>query len=251
MRPAQNMGMKKAMVLAVGLLGFAAAAPAYQMNSYAVVGGKAQPVFAWCDSPSRVLALANGNKTQLFHWAKSRAGLGSLSTSQVTVGAADPGAGQVYYSLKVTAGSRNGQSGFLHTSNVENVQDPAYRMTHINEFKLGKDIYSCRYVPHAAFLGVTSKRTVIVWDTGDVITYATRNFDGSTGAYVTDGKKLAPGIEGGSFYQFTASDGYAYHINIDPNGPGTGGNVSVYKDGKRMSTESFVAYSVSTFVVRP
>lgn len=234
------MSMKKSIVLAaLGLLGFVAAAPAYQMNSYALVNGKNQAVFAWCDAPNRVLALAKGNKTNLYHWAKHPSGLGSMSTSQVTVGAADPGAGQIYYPLKITAGSRNGQSGFLHTSNVENVQDPAYRMTHINEFKLGSDVYACRYVPQAAFLGSTNKRTVIVWDAGDTITYATRNFDGSAGVYVTDGKSSsgAAGLD----YRFTTKDGYTYTLKASA----TTAFLTVSKGGKVLSSEKFVAYSLS------
>lgn len=238
----QAKGMNKILLL-LGLvtLSSAVAAPAYEMKSYAALNGKIQPVFAWCDSPSRVLALTavSTAKTPLYHWAKGKSGLGSLSVSTVRVGAADAGAGQVYYPLNVVAGSRNGQSGFLHTSNIENVQDPAYRMTHINEFKLGNDIYTCRYVPQAAFMGVTAKRTVIIWDTGDVITYATRNFDGSAGVYVTDGKSSSDEL--GKEYSFETKDGYTYTLYASP----TAAFLTVSKGGKVLSTEKFVAYSLS------
>ncbi len=241
--------MNKSLVLtciAMSALAAASAAPAYQMRSYATAKGQTQPVFAWCDSPRRVLALTkvNSGQTPLYHWAKSKSGLGSLSVSTVKAGKADPGAGQTDYALNVVNGSRNGQSGFLHVSNIENVKDPAYRMTRINEFKLGGDLFRCRYVPNAAFMGATAKRTVIIWDAGDVISYATRNFDGSAGVYLTDGRRRTS-VEGGLLYEFTSKDGFIYHVNVDEYGPGTGAKVGVSKGGSVRLSEPFNAYSVS------
>lgn len=229
-----------------------AAATGYEMKSYVTVNGRTQESLAWCDAPGAVIALGDLFKygpnedgparTDLYRWPKTRAGLGSLSRQPVTLGLADAGAGQVYTPLRSAAGKA---LGVLHTSNIENVQDPAYRMTHINEFKLGTQGFRCRYVPQAAFMGVTARRTVIVWDNGKTATYATRNFDGTPGVYVTGGKRVTPGMEGGIHYEFPARGDVTYFVNIDPNGPLTGAGVVVRKGTVLFPDERFLAYSIS------
>ncbi|WP_414657817.1 hypothetical protein ACINK0_17040 [Deinococcus sp. VB343] len=213
--------MKKRMLLACALLwaGASASAPRpltpapetgrFSMSSYI---GK-QPLLAWYDAPRRVLALLqygipaeNAQATppngELYEWPKTAAG-----------GAPDSGAGQIYTPLKLTSGPRKGQSGYVHTSNIENTSDPSYRMTKTGEFKLGNGVYKCRYVKDAAFIGVTRKRTVIIWDNGKTATYATRNFDGSAGVYVTGGKNIDFGSETGWGYEFLKKEGYKYSVS--------------------------------------
>lgn len=264
MRQQQTDRMKKRLMLACALLwaGANASAPRpltpapetgrFSMSSYL---GK-QPLLAWCDAPRRVLALlqygipaetaqATPPNGELYEWPKTAAGLGKIQVSEVQLGAPDPGAGQIYTPLKLTSGPRKGQSGYVHTSNIENTNDPAYRMTKTGEFKLGNAVYKCRYVKDAAFIGVTRKRTVIIWDNGKTATYATRNFDGSAGVYVTGGRRIPPGMEGGTHYEFSAPGGITYYVNIDANGPKTGASVIVRQDGHLEPGQPFLAYSVS------
>lgn len=63
--------------------------------------------------------------------------------------------------------------------------------------------------------------------------------------YVTGGKRVPAGIEGGTHYEFPAKGGYTYYVNIDANGPGTGAGLIVGKDGRLNSGEPFLAYSIS------
>lgn len=244
--------MRKMLMTALLLACAWAGAAGYEMRSYVALDGKTQEAFVWCDAPQTVLALTMPTKigpnqdgvpqADLLMWNKNHSRRPALN--RVSVGPPDPGAGQIYQSLKVTSGPRKGQSGFWHTSNIENVQDPAYRMTKTGEFKLGNSVYTCRYVPQAAFMGVTSKRTVIIWDMGDVVTYATRNFDGSAGVYVTEGRKTV-GAEGGIDYEFKTASGFSYSVMIDEYRPAPGAKLTVYKAKNLKMSETFVAYSVS------
>ena len=265
MRQQQTVRMKKRVMLACALLWAGANAsvpraltPApetgrFRMTSFS--GG--QPLWAWCDSPSRLLALiqyavpattnAQTTPAELHEWPKTAAGLGKIQVSEVQIGAPDPGAGHIYTPLKLTSGPRKGQSGYVHTSNIENTNDPAYRMTKTGEFKLGNDVYKCRYAKDATFIGVTQKRTVIVWANEKTVTYATRNFDGSAGVYVTGGKAINFGSETGWGYEFLTKDGYKYSVSsgdgMRPKQPPL--SVIVYRKGKVLTDEPFLAYSIS------
>lgn len=257
MRAAQAGRMRKRLtgLFVLTALGAALSASAgFVEQSSMRVGTTTTPLKAWCDAPQGVVALgafvipgtgAASGVTGLTVWPKTRGGLGSPEAAQVRWGPPDAGAGNVYWPLTVLDGARKGQAGFLHTSNVENVQDPAYRMTHVNEVKLGRDVYRCRYVPQAAFLGVTAKRTVIVWDNGRTATYATRNFDGTPGVSVTGGKRIDFGTETGWGYEFTTPDGYRYTVAQGDFVPNPHMRLDVFKGGKAALYEPFVAYTAS------
>lgn len=255
--------MKKRMLLACALLwaGASASAPRaltpapetgrFSMSSYI---GK-QPLLAWYDAPRRVLALLqygipaeNAQATppngKLYEWPKTAAG-----------GAPDSGAGQIYTPLKLTSGPRKGQSGYAHTSNIENTSDPSYRMTKTGEFKLGNGVYKCRYVKDAAFIGVTRKRTVIIWETPCSeplfckVTYATRNFDNSRGVFLKNGDKgyASTRIQANRItnfrrlYSWQTSDGFTYDVELSTRG----GTVKVKRGSTTLTTEPFLAYSIS------
>ena len=228
--------------------------PAPQTGQYLMTSsmGNGQSLSAWCDVPNRVLALMPyavvSNTTfsggELYEWPKTAAGLGRIRASAFEWSGHDAGAGQVYQSFKLLDGPRKGQSGAVHTSNIENVQDPAYRMTKTGEFKLGNEVYKCRYVKDAAFIGVTAKRTVIIWDNGKTATYATRNFDGSAGIYVTGGKISRP-VNGKTHSEFASSGGYAYRVSNSVRSSPAGLALHVFRDNKAISEEPFLAYSVS------
>lgn len=251
------------LMTALLLAGAWAGAAGYEMRSYVMPTSRPQAALTWCDAPNGVLALtADVGKTDLLIWEKSRAELRLSRQIPVTLGRPDPGAGQIYtpFTSQLALNRAGQKSGLFHTSNVENVQDPAYRMTKTGEFKLGNEVYKCRYVKDAAFMGVTNKRTVIIWEASCnepifcKMTYATRNFDGSTGVLLRDGQKgyaSTRTVNGGitAFernYRWETPDGYGYAVKIlsAASGPSIS-SVSVYKNGQHVSTEPFLAYSIS------
>ena len=153
MRQQQTGRMNKRVILACALLWAGASAsapraltPAPETGRFRVASFSGrQPLWAWCDSPDRVLALiqygvpattyAQTTPAELHEWPKTAAGLGKIQVSEVQIGVPDPGAGQIYTPLNLTSGPRKGQSGYVHTSNIENTNDPAYRMRKTGEFK--------------------------------------------------------------------------------------------------------------------
>ncbi|GAA5512845.1 hypothetical protein Dcar01_01569 [Deinococcus carri] len=244
------MKLKPVLTLGLALSALALAAPVrYEMKSYANIGGKWQPAFAWCDAPDRVIAvtqpagadLSQPQPIKLRQVLKRPAPNTDAFdyVAEYLLGPGEGAAGSIYTAITFPDGTGQDGQYFIHTSNVENVQDPAYRMTHVNEFRTPEGAFRCRYQPQAVFMGATNKRTVIVWDNGKTATYATRNFDGTPGVYVTGGKWTAD--EHGKEYRFTSSDGYVYVVNASP----FSAQVQVKKGDKVLLTEPFLAYSIS------
>jgi hypothetical protein len=236
---------RSVLLTALALAGLALAAPQrYEMKSYVQIGGKVRPAFAWCDAPETVIALTTPQSGQatLAVRDKGQSNLLPPNTFPATVGDPDPGAGQIYFPLTWKNGAST-VKGSLHTSNIKNVQDPAYRMTHINEFRLSDIQHRCRFVPQAAFMGATNKRTVIVWDNGKTATYATRNFDGTPGVSVTGGRKTAN--EELTAYEFETRDGYRYRVEIMTQEYGGTGSIYVSEGRQQPLQEPFLAYSIS------
>ncbi|WP_272976828.1 hypothetical protein [Deinococcus geothermalis] len=248
------MRLNSVLTLALVLSGSAIAAPQrYEMRSYVNTGGKMQPAFAWCDAPGRVLAVTQPRNADLSRPqpVKLRQVLKRPApntdafdyVAEYRLGPSDAGAGQLYTAITFPDGTGDNQRYFIHTSNIENVIDPAYRMTHVNEFRTPEGSFRCRYVPQAAFMGATNKRTVIVWDNGKTATYATRNFDGTPGVYVTGGRKISN--EELTAYEFKTRDGYRYRIEIVTPEYGGASSVQVYKGSQPVHDELMLAYSIS------
>ncbi|ABF43848.1 hypothetical protein Dgeo_2414 (plasmid) [Deinococcus geothermalis DSM 11300] len=245
---------KPVLTLGLALSALALAAPQrYEMRSYVNTGGKVQPAFAWCDAPDRVIAVTQPRNADLSRPqpVKLRQVLKRPApntdafdyVAEYRLGPSDAGAGQLYTAITFPDGTGDNQRYFIHTSNIENVIDPAYRMTHVNEFRTPEGAFRCRYVPQAAFLGATAKRSVIVWDNGKTATYATRNFDGTPGVYVTSGRRIASAEL--TAYEFTTRDGYRYRVEIRPPTAGGMGSLSVFRGSLALQTEPFLAYSIS------
>ena len=239
----QSDPMKKLLMVALLAAPATAGAAGYEMKSYVTVGGKTREAFAWCDAPNRVFAVpqVKGDLTKpqpasLVTWPKTVRGGPNIDTIQL--GAGDGAAGSVYYPLGAP-GQKTNVTDYVRLSNVENVLDPAYRMSRVSAFKVANKEYACRYVPQAAFLGVTNKRTVIVWDNGKTATYATRNFDGTPGVYVKGGTVSYDEL--GPEYTFKTQSGYVYNVKYHQ----FAAFVEVKRTGKTLSTEPFLAYSVS------
>lgn len=240
-----------AVLTALALAGAGLATPLrFEMRSFVnptgAVGG-VRPAFAWCDAPDRVLAVtlparAPGNSAQpvtLYRWLK-RPPAGMLATP-ARLGPSEGAAGSVFTRLSFPGLSGPQADFYIRTSNVENVLDPAYRLTRVNEFRTPEGSFRCRYQPQAAFMGATAKRTVIVWDNGRTATYATRNFDGTPGVSVTGGKVSYDDL--GPEYTFRSGSS-TYLVKYHP----YAAFVLVQRGGCTLRTETFLAYSYSQAV---
>ncbi|AZI43304.1 hypothetical protein EHF33_11585 [Deinococcus psychrotolerans] len=216
-------------------------AQGYEMKSYLNLNG-AQPAAFWCDTPERVLAVTQPKGTggaaqpvtqpvKLLEWAG-----GDSSVQDYQLGPSDAGAGNLYTAL-TPAGQKVSQTPryYVHSSNIENVNDPLYRMTHVNAFKVSAGTFACRYKPQAAFIGATAKHSITVWESGDKVTYSSSNHDGTPGLY------LMGGTHSGQHYRWT-NNGYTYALTLDD----PAATLSVLRGAKVLSKEAFLAYSVST-----
>ncbi|WP_189068325.1 hypothetical protein [Deinococcus radiotolerans] len=231
--------VRLAATLLLSSLPLASAAGFTEASFAQVRAGAWSPVRFWCDTPGRVLALSTSapGAGTLMQWVG-----GARSQVAVTVGADDAGAGQVYTPLTF-AGRRAPAPGFfVHSSNMENVQDPAYRLTHVNEFRVPDGSFACRYVPQAAVLAATAKHSVIVWEAGGKVTYASRNRDGTPGVTITGGTRTTR--DGRAEYRWNRG-GYGYVLTVGLAGH-AGGELRVERAGRVLSRESLLAYSVST-----
>ncbi|AWN24149.1 hypothetical protein DKM44_13690 [Deinococcus irradiatisoli] len=226
--------MKSLWCLLLAASSLAAAQP-YEMKSYLNFGGW-QPAAFWCDTPTRVLAVTQPASSDLPQPVKLVEWTGpNMTWNAYQLGRADPGAGQVYHAL-TPAGQPTSPNPayFIHSSNIENTQDPAYRMTHINEFKVPSGRFGCRYKPQAAFLGATAHHSITVWEYGGKVTYSSTNKGGSGGVYLTGGSHT------GQEYRWT-NQGYTYLLTLGE----PGATLSVLRGGKVLSREPFLAYSIS------
>lgn len=231
-------------LIGLALVG-AASAAGYQDSSYVNLGGgNWKPAAAWCDTPGRVLAVTaptgqgGAQPTTLVQWTGSR-----YTTQAWQYGPSEGAAGSSYVALTPAGRTVGGAPDFyVRLSNVENVQDPAYRMTHVSEFKVPAGTFRCRYVPQAAVLAATAKHSVVVWEQGGKVTYASQNRDGTAGVQLTGGTHTQRA--GGDQYQWQ-KNGYTYTLRLG--GVTTpGGTLSVTRAGRALSSESLVAYTVST-----
>lgn len=250
-------GMKPLpLLLTLSLPALALAAPGQsEVRSYVNVGGKVQSVFAWCDAPEAVIALTElrwpgPNEDglpwgKLLTWSKTRTGLSGLTQFNVALGGTHPSAGRVLHPLFWNDGA-TAVKGHLRLDKARDLQAPTSRMTHVNEFRLGNKTYTCRSLPQAAFIGVTRRRTVIVWDNGKTVTYATRNFDRTPGAYITGGNPINFGSESGWGYEFQTKDGLRYSVAEGDFVPKPEMHLSVIQGNKGLLYEPFLAYSIST-----
>ncbi|WP_156103625.1 hypothetical protein [Deinococcus sp. YIM 77859] len=251
-------------LLALNLPTLALAAPGQsEVRSYVNVGGKVQPVFAWCDAPEAVIALTELQwpgpnedgppRTQLLVWGKSRAGLTDFSRFEATLGRTHPNHEPGFLPLFWKNGAATVQ-GHLRLKDGKDAQAMAPRTVQASEFQLSDVTYRCRSVPQAAFLGVTAKRTVIVWEEVCSVsvfckaTYATRNFDGSEGVVLRNGqagyssftRQAGQIVAFDRSYWWSTPDSSTYRVDV-----GNGGSVlTVQKNGRTLQTEPLLAYSI-------
>jgi len=97
---------------------------------------------------------------------------GKFDTQGYQVGRADPGAGQVHWSL-----SRNGKPvGEVHGVNPGMIDDADAGLPPIVDVRLDDKALACRWLPRARFLGVDSRRSVVVTETPQGLVYQSFDF---------------------------------------------------------------------------
>ncbi|PNY81634.1 hypothetical protein [Deinococcus koreensis] len=219
-------------------------AAGWREGSYADIGTWQQVRF-WCDTPARVLAVTSPARVPgpatLSEWIGNQ-----RRTSPFRMERDDAGAGNVYTPL-TPAGQPAAQTPrfFVHRSNIENVSDPAYRLSRINEFRVPAGTFRCRYVPQAAVLAATAKHSITVWEAGRRVTYASRNRGGTPGVFLTGGVHTTT-AQGRERYVWTRA-GYRYELEVgNPDaGARAGGVLNVWRGDRRLSSWPLLAYTLS------
>ncbi len=97
---------------------------------------------------------------------------GKFDTQSYQVGQPDPGAGQIHWSL-----SRGAQVvGDVHGVNPGMIEDDGATVPPIVEVKLDDKQLSCRWLAHARFIGIDSRRSVVVTETTQGLVYQSFDF---------------------------------------------------------------------------
>jgi hypothetical protein len=97
---------------------------------------------------------------------------GRFDTQSYQVGQLDPGAGQVHWPL-----SRGGQIvGDVHGVNPGMIEDDGATVPPIVEVKLDDKQLSCRWLAHTRFIGLDSRRSVVVTETTQGLVYQSFDF---------------------------------------------------------------------------
>ena len=154
-------------------------------------------------------------------------------------GPSDAGAGNLYTAL-TPAGQpvSDHHTSYVHTSNVENTNDTAYRMDHTIKFVLSTGTYTCAYQAQAEFMGATARHGITVLETGSTVRYVSSNRDGSVGLNLAGGTHT---VIAGSDDYFWKNNGYSYALHVGR----PGATLTVRRGSAVMSRETFQAYSVS------
>lgn len=218
-------------------------------------GGWSPAVFV-CDSTDRdrILVLSPPDRSGLATLTSlSKPGLVRYET-RVRVGAADPGAGQIYYPLT----NQNGREvGDIHAVNPGMV-DPGATTPPVTSVTWGRDTTGCRFAPQTRVLGATAKRSIQITRTDrNGYRYRSYNYDTNlpvieqpwggrdTRASLTiDGGRLVEDRGTRRVYEFTNA-GYVYRVTASADPQAGGGGVEVWRDGRRVLSEPFAAYTVA------
>jgi hypothetical protein len=97
---------------------------------------------------------------------------GKFDTQSYQVGQPDPGAGQIHWSL-----SRGTQVvGDVHGVNPGMIEDDGATVPPIVEVKLDDKQLSCRWLAHTRFIGIDSRRSVVVTETTQGLVYQSFDF---------------------------------------------------------------------------
>jgi hypothetical protein len=172
---------------------------------------------------------------------------GHFDTQSYQVGPADPGAGQVYWPL-----SQGGKpAGSVHGVNPEMIEDGGATAPPIVGVEIGGQHLECRFLSHTRFLGLDSRRSVVVTEGPQGLVY--QSFDYRRRGAVTrpDGVqrsnvpslKLGGGTESvdPAGFRFTNTAGYDYALRW-PAGTGAAA-LTVTRGGRTIGIDHLVGFT--------
>jgi hypothetical protein len=172
---------------------------------------------------------------------------GMFDTQTYQVGAPDPGAGQIHWAL-LRAGKPVGD---VHGVNPGMIEDDGATTPTILDVKLDEKQLSCRWLAHTRFLGVDSRRSVVVTETPQGLVYQTFDF-AKRGAAASPGgvqlsnkptMRLLGGSEivgGRGGFRF-ANGGYVYFVQR-PRGAEAAALLVTF-DGRLVVSEKLVGFT--------
>jgi|GEM_PF-115091 len=172
---------------------------------------------------------------------------GRFDTQSYAVGNPDPGAGQIYWSL-----SRGGKDvGNVHAVNPGMIEDDGATVPTVTSVKLDDNQLDCRWLAHTRFIGIDSRRTVVVTETPQGLVYQAFSFRNRGPAVAPDGvqrtSKATLRLLGGSEvvgdrpgFRF-ANDGYVYYVERPRGGAAAG--LTVTRNGILIGAEKYVGFT--------
>ena len=172
---------------------------------------------------------------------------GRFDTQAYQVGSPDPGAGQINWSL-----SRDGKDvGNVHAVNPGMIEDGGATVPTVTGVKIGDKQFDCRFLTHTRFIGVDSRRTVVVTETPQGLVYQAFSFRNRGPAIQPDGvqrtSKPTLKLLGGSEvvgdrpgFRF-ANGGYVYYVQRPRGGEAAG--LTVTRNGSLLGAEKYVGFT--------
>ncbi|MBA2935447.1 hypothetical protein HZF05_15275 [Sphingomonas sp. CGMCC 1.13654] len=172
---------------------------------------------------------------------------GRFDTQSYQVGNPDPGAGQIYWSL-----SQGGKEvGNVHAVNPGMIEDDGATVPTVTSVKLDDRQLDCRFLAHTRFIGLDSRRTVVVTETPQGLVYQAFSFRKRGPAIQPDGvqrtSKPTLKLLGGSEvvgdrpgFRF-ANAGYVYYVQRPRGGEAAG--LTVTHNGILLGAEKYVGFT--------
>lgn len=172
---------------------------------------------------------------------------GRFDTQTYQVGPADPGAGQITWPL-----SRSGKDvGTVHAVNPGMIEDGGATVPTVTGVKIDDKQLDCRWLAHTRFIGIDSRRTVVVTETPQGLVYQAFGFAKRGPVTNPDGvqrsNKPTLRLLGGSEvvgdrpgFRF-ANGGYVYYVQR-PRGRGAAG-LTITRNGILLGVEKYVGFT--------
>jgi|WetSurMetagenome_2_1015567.scaffolds.fasta_scaffold282454_2 hypothetical protein len=174
--------------------------------------------------------------------------LSGEAPSVYRLGQADPGAGQIYWSLSDERGREVGQ---IHAVNPGMIDDPkAATIPTVTWIRIAGAQWDCRWLGRTRLMGFTRRRAVMVTEApGGTLEY--RTFDvrdaarlkriqaGGIEQTTTASLDLKGGKATASGFEFR-NGAYAYDVAASP----AGAQITVRKGGKVVTTEPLIAWTI-------
>jgi hypothetical protein len=172
---------------------------------------------------------------------------GRFDTQAYQVGPADPGAGQIFWSL-----SRAGKEvGNVHAVNPGMIDEGGATVPTVTSVKIDDKQLDCRWLAHTRFIGIDSRRTVVVTETPQGLVYQAFGFAKRGPVINPDGvqqtSKPTLRLLGGSEvvgdrpgFRF-ANGGYVYYVQRPRGGEAAG--LTITRNGSLIGAEKYVGFT--------